>query len=159
MVLADHANGLSYMREVVRHHVSGQMKIAPEHVDPAILRRMGKPGVRDLLEFKRLFDNLNRGEGKKQFLTYYLIAAYPGCSEAEMRQLKQFASRELRLQPEQVQVFTPTPSTYASLMYYTEIDPFTGEKLFVEKDPGKKARQKRILVSSQSNARGKSKHG
>lgn len=159
MVLADHANGLSYMREVVRHHVSGQMKIAPEHVDPAILRRMGKPGVRDLLEFKRLFDNLNRGEGKKQFLTYYLIAAYPGCSEAEMRQLKQFASRELRLQPEQVQVFTPTPSTYASLMYYTEIDPFTGEKLFVEKDPGKKARQKRILVSSQSYAKGKSKHG
>jgi len=153
MVLADQKNGLPYLSEIVRHHISGQMKVAPEHTDETILRRMGKPGSRSLLEFKRLFDRINREEVKRQFLSYYLIAAYPGCSDAEMQQLKQFASRELRIIPEQVQVFTPTPSTYASLMYYTETDPFTGEKLFVEKDPEKKARQKRIVTSRQRRER------
>jgi radical SAM superfamily enzyme YgiQ (UPF0313 family) len=84
--------------------------------------------------------------GKEQFLTYYLIAAHPGCTKADMRALKRFASRRLKINPEQVQVFTPTPSTYSSLMYHTEIDPFTGEALFVEKDQREKERQKDILV-------------
>ncbi|NMC59877.1 MAG: YgiQ family radical SAM protein, partial [Candidatus Methanofastidiosa archaeon] len=100
----------------------------------------------DLLEFKRQFDELSQEVGLRQYLTYYLIAAHPGCTEADMRALKAFTSRELHISPEQVQIFTPLPSTYSALMYYTETDPFTGEKLFVEKDMGKKEKQKRIVV-------------
>ncbi len=159
MVLADRKSGLPYLRELVRHHVSGQMKVAPEHIDQAVLQRMGKPGVQPLLEFKRQFDQMNREEGKEQFLTYYWIAAYPGCSEAEMQRIRQFASLKLKIHPEQVQVFTPTPSTYASLMYYTESDPFSGEKLFVEKDPGRKERQKRIVTGGEQVVRSRRRNG
>ncbi len=153
IVLADEKSGPLYLRELVRHHVSGQMKVAPEHIEETVLRRMGKPGVRSLLEFKHLFDELNREEGKNQYLTYYLIAAHPGCSEAEMEQVRWFASRKLKIHPEQVQIFTPTPSTYSSLMYYTETDPFTGEKLFVEKDLARKERQKRIVTDKETDTR------
>jgi uncharacterized radical SAM protein YgiQ len=146
LALADRKQGLSYLREVTRHHVSGQLKIAPEHTDDKVLKRMGKPSNAALLEFKGVFDRLSVDAGKPQFLTYYFIAAYPGCSEAEMSNLKKFTSIKLKISPEQVQIFTPTPSTYASLMYYTETDPFTGEKLFVEKEVGRKERQKRILT-------------
>jgi radical SAM superfamily enzyme YgiQ (UPF0313 family) len=89
---------------------------------------------------------LTRAARKEQYLTYYLIAAHPGCTEKDMRALKRFASRDLKINPRQVQIFTPTPSTYSSLMYYTEMDPFTGEPLFVEKDLMRKERQKSILV-------------
>jgi radical SAM superfamily enzyme YgiQ (UPF0313 family) len=122
------------------------MKVAPEHSVPQVLEKMGKPPVYSLLEFKRLFDGLNRAAGKKQFLTYYMIAAHPGCTDEDMRNLKEFAGRELKIHPEQVQIFTPTPSTYSSLMYYTECDPFTGQPLFVEKNLQRKMRQKEIIV-------------
>ena len=147
LLLDDEKHGSEYLEEVVRHHVSGQMKVAPEHIEGHVLDRMGKPGVKSLLAFKRLFNKLTRAARKKQFLTYYLIAAHPGCTERDMRKLKSFASRELGINPEQVQVFTPTPSTYSSLMYYTELDPFTGEEIFVEKDTARKERQKNILVA------------
>jgi radical SAM superfamily enzyme YgiQ (UPF0313 family) len=122
------------------------MKVAPEHTEDHVLQRMGKPDRKSLLEFKDRFYRLTRAARKNQFLTYYLIAAHPGCTEQDMRQLKKFASRTLRINPEQVQIFTPTPSTYSSLMYYTEMDPFTGEEIFVEKDTARKERQKNILV-------------
>jgi len=146
MVLADQKHGRTYLKEIVRHHTSGQMKIAPEHTEDHVLRLMGKPGADDLHDFKAMFDQMNRDAGKKQFLTYYLIAAYPGCTLADMRKLKAYASRELRLNPEQVQIFTPTPSTYASIMYHTGLDPFTGKKLFVEKEIGGKMRQKAVVT-------------
>jgi radical SAM superfamily enzyme YgiQ (UPF0313 family) len=146
MVMADKKNGLSYLKEVVQHHVSGQLKITPEHTDPIVLHMMGKPAVGSLTQFKSAFDRLTREAGKQQFLTYYLIAAYPGCTDRMMRSLKEYATRELHLSPEQVQVFTPTPSTYASVMYYTEKDPFTGEPIFVEKNIQKKTRQKEIVT-------------
>jgi len=146
MVLADKAHGLTYLKEVVEHHTSGQMKIAPEHANPVILSLMGKPSVKSLTEFKAAFDKLTHEAGKEQFLTYYLIAAYPGSNDREMKGLKEFTSRALRVSPEQVQVFTPTPSTYASVMYYTEKDPFTGEKLFVEKNLQRKQHQKEIVT-------------
>ena len=133
MILSDTHHGMDYLREVVRHHVSGQMKIAPEHSETRVLAMMGKPGQEDLLRFKELFYALTKKEKKKQFLTYYLIAAHPGCTEEDMRKLRVFALRQLRLLPEQVQVFTPTPSTYSTLMYWTERDPFTGTPIFVEK--------------------------
>ena len=146
MILADGNHGEPYLQELVEHHVSGQLKLAPEHSQPTVLKRMGKPGTASLLAFKRRFDSLSQKVKKHQFLTYYLIAAYPGCSDADMLALKQFASQKLDVLPEQVQIFTPTPSTYASLMYYTEMDPFTGEKLFVEKNPGRKMRQKALIT-------------
>lgn len=146
LVLEDERHGRRYLQEVVAHHVSGQMKVAPEHTEDHVLRRMGKPGNQPLLAFKSLFYRSTRAAGKNQFLTYYLIAAHPGCTERDMRRLKRFASRRLRINPEQVQIFTPTPSTYSSLMYYTEMDPWTGKKIFVEKEPAKRERQKTIVV-------------
>ena len=84
--------------------------------------------------------------GKQQFLTYYFIAAHPGCTEKEMKELKVFASEKLKINPEQVQIFTPTPSTYSTLMYYTEKNPWTGEKIFIEKDTKRKQHQKDLVV-------------
>ncbi len=146
LILGDKVNGEKYLEEIVAHHVSGQMKIAPEHTEDKILSLMGKSGKEDLVKFKRKFYELNKKLDKKQFLTYYLIAAHPGCNEKDMLDLKVFASEELRINPEQVQIFTPTPSTYSTLMYYTEINPFTGKKVFVEKDNGKKEKQKNIII-------------
>ncbi len=146
IVLADKQNGLTYLREIVNHHVSGQMKVAPEHADSAVLKLMGKPSSGSLIKFKESFDQLTQKAGKEQYLTYYFIAAYPGCSNREMMRLKEFSSNKLHLSPEQVQIFTPTPSTYASVMYYTEKNPFTGSKLFIEKDIAKKVAQKEIVT-------------
>lgn len=146
LILSDSKCGQKYLEEIVRDHVSGQMKIAPEHTEDKVLNLMGKQGKYQLKEFKDKFYKINDKLGMKQFLTYYLIAAHPGCDERDMLDLKRFASKELRVSPEQVQVFTPTPSTYSTLMYYTEIDPFTGKKLFVEKDNNRKQKQKDIII-------------
>jgi uncharacterized radical SAM protein YgiQ len=147
LVLADKKSGVSYMRELCLHHISGQLKIAPEHVSPSLLKLMGKPQAQKLSNFKQLFEKLNEEAGKKQFLTYYFIAAHPGCGEEDMHELKSFAGRELRINPEQVQIFTPLPSTYSALMYWAGIDPFKGKKIFVEKDTAKKQNQKNILIA------------
>jgi radical SAM superfamily enzyme YgiQ (UPF0313 family) len=125
------------------------MKIAPEHTEDSVLRRMGKPGKELLLQFKALFDKTTQKAKKEQFLTYYLIAAHPGCTASDMNKLKRFTSRELKMNPEQVQIFCPAPSTYSGLMYYTETDPFSGKKIFVEKDLSKKELQKDIVVKKQ----------
>lgn len=146
LLLADKKNCLNYMQELVRHHISGQLKVAPEHTADNVLRLMGKTEIKNLLKFRNLFEKLNPGSAKKQFLTYYFIAAHPGCTEEDMHSLKSFTSRELKINPQQVQIFTPTPSTYSSLMYWTGIDPFTGRKIFVEKDKNKKQKQKDIIV-------------
>ena len=108
---------------------------------------MGKPGRETLLPFRDLFRQLTAEAGKEQFLTYYLIAAHPGCTEADMEELRRFASRELAIHPEEVQLFTPTPSTISTLMYHTERDPFSGKRLFVEKTAAGRERQKKILVA------------
>jgi uncharacterized radical SAM protein YgiQ len=152
MVLADKQNGLTYLKEIVAHHTSGQLKVAPEHADPYVLKMMGKPSVGSLLKFKKMFETLTYEAGKDQYLTYYLIAAYPGSSDREMKTLKEFVTTKLHLTPEQVQVFTPTPSTYASVMYYTEKDPFTGEKIFVEKNITQKVAQKEMIAKPSSNS-------
>lgn len=146
LLLADKKHCLSYMQELVMHHVSGQLKVAPEHTADNILKLMGKPEINTLLKFKDIFEKLNAASRSRQFLTYYFIAAHPGCTEEDMRNLKAFTSRELKINPQQVQIFTPLPSTYSSLMYWTEIDPFTGKKIFVEKNIAKKQKQKDIVV-------------
>ncbi len=157
LILSDTDCGFAYLKEVVEHHISGQMKVAPEHVTPNVLRLMGKPGQKELVEFKKMFDKLNAETGKKQFMTYYLIAAHPGCSDGDMQELKTFTSKTLKINPEQVQIFTPTPSTWASVMYYTETDPFSGEKIYVEKDPHRKQKQKNVVTPS-ANRHNKPKH-
>ena len=153
MILQDEKDGREYLSELVEHHVSGQLKIAPEHIQNSVLDAMGKPNNDYLTEFKSRFDALNREQGKKQFLTYYLIAAHPGCDLSDMEALKKYSTEELNISPEQVQIFTPTPSTYSTLMYYTEMDPFTGKHLVVEKDAVKKDRQKQAVTQKAAPAR------
>lgn len=150
MILSDRQNGLRYLKEVIRHHVSGQMKIAPEHCMPHVLEKMGRPDMESVLEFKTLFYQLTNEKGLNQFLTYYLIAAHPGCTDTDMRALYSFAQKKLGLLPEQVQVFTPTPCTYSSLMYWTEKDPFTGDGCFVEKTIRGKERQKGLVAAGRA---------
>ncbi|MDA3945576.1 MAG: YgiQ family radical SAM protein [Helicobacteraceae bacterium] len=150
LITADKKEGYSYLKEMVKHHISGQMKVAPEHTEQHVLDLMGKPGKQTLVDFKKLYDRLNREEGKNQFLTYYLIAAHPGCEEKDMHELKRFTTDELKMNPEQAQVFIPTPGTYSAVMYYTELDPVTRKKIFVEKDTRRKEKQKEIVVKKQT---------
>ncbi|BAQ35367.1 YgiQ family radical SAM protein [Dehalococcoides sp. THU3] len=149
LLLADRQYGEQYLKELVQHHISGQMKVAPEHTQAAVLNKMGKPGISGLLRFKELFDRMNKKFGKEQFLTYYLIAAHPGCTRSDMQKLRQFTRDNLKMNPEQVQIFLPAPSTYSSLMYCTGLDPFTKKPLFVEKDPKNKDQQKNIAVAKE----------
>jgi uncharacterized radical SAM protein YgiQ len=146
LLLSDKKHCIDYMQELVKHHTSGQLKIAPEHMASNTLKLMGKPQAKALLSFKHIFEKINKSSGQKQFLTYYFIAAHPGCTEEDMFELKSFASRELKTNPQQVQIFTPLPSTYSALMYFTETDPATGKKIFVEKNTQKKQKQKDIVV-------------
>ncbi len=146
LIAADAHNGCEYISTLAKHHVSGQLKLAPEHVVDHVLAAMGKPGVQTLLRFKEQFDRASRRHGKKQFLTYYFIAAHPGCTAHDMQELRRFATQHLKLSPEQVQVFTPTPLTAATAMYYTGLDPATGKTVFVERGLGGKQRQKDLLT-------------
>jgi uncharacterized radical SAM protein YgiQ len=146
MVIADRKHGGRYLKQLVKHHVSGQLKLAPEHSEDRVLRAMGKPGRKGLLEFRRRFLEASRTAGKNQFLTYYMIAAHPGCEEKDMHAAKRFVSDRMQLNPEQVQIFTPLPSSWSSVMYWTGKDPFTGRKLFVERDPRRRQAQKDILT-------------
>jgi len=146
LILSDQKNGLNYLRQVVRHHVSGQMKAAPEHCQPQVLACMGKPGKDSLLRFRDLFQRMTKEEGLPQFLTYYMIAAHPGCTQADMEELRRFCLRELKMLPKQVQIFTPTPSTWSTVMWWTGENPFIGERCFVERDSRKREQQKEVLT-------------
>jgi uncharacterized radical SAM protein YgiQ len=146
LIIEDKKAGEKYLFNLVRDHVSGQLKIAPEHMSEKVLGAMAKPHNDKLINFRKKFNEYSKRVGKKQFLTYYLIAAHPGCEIDDMKELKNFIKKELKLNPEQVQVFTPTPSTYSSLMYYTGLDPFTLKPIFVEKGIKGKREQKEILI-------------
>ncbi|MEH0020977.1 MAG: YgiQ family radical SAM protein [Desulfobacter sp.] len=159
LILRDKAKGAAYLKKLVRSHVSGQMKVAPEHTESHVFSLMGKQTVDDLLAFKKQFDRLSSASGKKQFLTYYLIAAHPGCTAEDMEKLGRFAREKLNITPEQVQIFTPTPSTFSTLMYYTGQDPFTLKQIFVEKETRAKERQKQKVTPKRTHpARRKSKN-
>ena len=153
MLLSDQKYGEKYLRELVKYHISGQLKIAPEHTENNVLEKMGKPGQGYLKRFRDKFLQINKEEKKKQFLTYYLIAAHPGCRGEDMYRLKEYTSKELKLNPEQVQIFTPAPSTYSTLMYYTEIDPFSGKAIYAEKNLKKKEKQKMIVIEKKNMPR------
>ncbi len=164
LVLADEKQGQAYLDELVQHHVSGQLKIAPEHTQDHVLETMGKPGRRELDEFTERFEQSREKAGNRVFMTYYLIAAHPGCTDRDMEQLREYTQRRLKITPEQVQIFTPLPSTWSAVMYWTEMDPFTGEKLFVEKDGGRKRKQKDMVTTKperqeKSEAKSRSNRG
>lgn len=144
LVMADKEHGKSYIEQLARKHVSGQLKLAPEHSEPAVLKLMNKPAPVSLLKFKALFDAACTFSGKRYFLTYYLMAGHPGCTAEHMRQLKKFLSCGLKSIPEQIQIFTPTPATISSTMYYCETD-LAGNKIFCEKDRSGLQKQKDII--------------
>jgi len=141
LIIQDKKAGERYLLNLVKDHVSGQLKIAPEHMTDKVLQKMGKPSNDKLVDFRRKFNDYSKNAGKKQFLTYYIIAAHPGCEQEDMDELKDFVNKELKLNPEQMQIFTPTPSTYSTLMYHTGLDPYSQEPIFVEKGLKGKKRQ------------------
>jgi uncharacterized radical SAM protein YgiQ len=153
LIMDDYKFGPQYMENLVRFFVSGQLKIAPEHSEQEVLNVMGKPSEGVLKEFVKEFYKQSQKHGKKQFLTYYMIAAHPGCELKHMENLKKFASRELKIKPEQVQIFTPLPSTYSALMYYTGKNPFNGKDIFVEKDTTARTKQKDVLTAPFAHSR------
>lgn len=155
LVVRDKKHGEAWLENVIRHHVSGQLKLAPEHCSKRVLKLMGKPGIEAFETFKQKYDRINKRLGKKQFLSCYFIAAYPGCATDDMREAQRFARQTLKFRPEQVQIFTPAPSTPATMMYYTETD-LNGTPLFVEKGMKGKEAQKRVLTGSGS---GKNRKG
>jgi uncharacterized radical SAM protein YgiQ len=146
LILADELNGKRYLDVIVKDHISGQLKIAPEHISDDVVKLMGKPGKKELLDFKRMFDASNEEQKKRQFLTYYLMAAHPGCYDRHMEELRRFAVTELKTNPEQIQIFTPTPSTFSTMMYHTRRDIGNSNNLKVEKSMQMKQRQKDIVM-------------
>ena len=144
LVLNDQIYGRQYLEEIIQHHISGQLKVAPEHSVNHILALMGKPSIESFMEFFRCFENINRRAGKKQFLTCYFIAAYPGCTHQDMEHLRHFSRSVLKFKPRQIQIFTPSPSTPATLMYYTEKAYDSGEQIYIAKDTRDKEKQKKL---------------
>ncbi len=147
LIIEDKEFGKEYLKEIIHYHTSGQLKIAPEHSEQKVLTLMGKMKAEYVKQFKEMFDSLR---DKDQFLTYYFIAAHPGCNESDMIKLKKFIKENLKITPEQVQIFTPTPSTFSTLMYYTELDPLSLTKIFVEKSQKGKEKQKSIIQNISS---------
>ncbi len=141
-VLADRKT--HFLRELCQHHVSGQLKIAPEHVSPGVLKIMGKPGKNKYLTFIKEYEKMNALLGKKQYLVPYYISSHPGCDLANAVELAEFI-RDSGHYPEQVQDFIPTPGSAATAMYYSGIDPFTGKNLFVAKNVYDKAMQRALM--------------
>ena len=145
LVRYDTKHGEKYVEIISKEHVSGQLKLAPESSSEKVLAYMGKHGFRNYLWFKKLYEKFNRKYKKNQFLTYYFIAAHPGCNDTDMKNISHKVFKELKIKPEQVQLFTPTPSTWSTAMYYTETDPFKKKKLFVEKNMKAREKQKKYL--------------
>ena len=131
----------AYTRELICRHVSGRLKVAPEHTSDEVLRLMRKPEFKQFEQFKRLFDDINRKEGLRQQIIPYFISSHPGCSEADMARLALITKR-LDFQLEQVQDFTPTPMTISTEMWYTGYDPYTLLPVRSAKSPEEKLAQR-----------------
>lgn len=127
-----------------RHHISGLLKIAPEHIAPPVLQRMGKPGKEVYLKFMRAYAQKNKELGLPQFLVPYFISSHPGCTLNNAIELAEFL-RDIKHQPEQVQDFIPTPGSAATAMYYSGYDPATGDTVFVARNPHDKAMQRALM--------------
>lgn len=134
----------TYMEELIMRHVSGRLKVAPEHTEDNVLKMMRKPSFSLFGEFKKIFDRINQKEGLKQQLIPYFISSHPGCTEEDMAQLA-IQTKKLHFQLEQVQDFTPTPMTLATEMYYTGIHPYTLEKVYVARSKEQKLEQRQFF--------------
>ena len=141
-LLADKSN--EFLDELCRYHVSGQLKIAPEHISPGVLKCMGKPGKEVYLKFMRAFNKKNEEIGLKQFVVPYFISSHPGCTINDAVELAEFL-RDTGHHPEQVQDFIPTPGSCSTAMYYSGVDPVTGKKVFVTQNPHEKAMQRALM--------------
>lgn len=135
---------LEFLDELCRYHVSGQLKIAPEHIAPSVLRYMKKPGKNVYLRFMRLFDKKNKEIGLPQYLVPYFISSHPGCSLENAVELAEFL-RDIKHHPQQVQDFIPTPGSASTAMYYSGVDPDTGRKVFTAHNPHEKAMQRALM--------------
>ncbi|MBR5843989.1 MAG: YgiQ family radical SAM protein [Bacteroidaceae bacterium] len=150
LVLHRHRNpeiadsGRLYAEELIARHVSGRLKVAPEHTSDKVLHYMRKPSFGLFHAFKTLFDKVNKREGLRQQLIPYFISSHPGCTEEAMAELA-VTTKYLNFHLEQVQDFTPTPMTLATEMYYTGIDPYTGEKVFTARTPEQKLGQRKYF--------------
>ena len=133
-----------FLRELCEYHVSGQLKVAPEHVAGPVLSLMGKPEHKVYEEFTRQFYKMNERIGKEQYLVPYLMSSHPGSTLKEAVELAEYC-RDLGYLPEQVQDFYPTPSTLSTCMYYTGVDPRTMQKVYVPKSPHEKAMQRALI--------------
>ena len=141
-VMADASD--EFMEELCRHHVSGQLKVAPEHVSDDVLAAMGKPGNDVYQAFVRKYEAINRKYGLKQYLVPYLMSSHPGSTLKDAVRLAE-AVRDMGYMPEQVQDFYPTPSTMSTCMYYTGVDPRTMEPIYVPKGAHGKALQRALI--------------
>ncbi len=141
-VLAD--KNSPFLEELCRYHVSGQLKVAPEHVSDRVLSRMGKPRAQVYTQFAKAYASMNERLGKKQYLVPYLMSSHPGSSLKEAVELAEYV-RDLGYMPEQVQDFYPTPSTISTCMYYTGLDPRTMEPVYVPVSPHEKAMQRALI--------------
>lgn len=137
-------NNREFVKELCEHHVSGQLKVAPEHVSEAVTEIMGKADKTVFLKFKDWFETANRQLGKKQFLVPYFMSSHPGCTLADAVELAEFL-RDQKMTPEQVQDFIPTPGSLSTAMYYTGINPLTGEAVYVAKKGRDKAMQRALM--------------
>ncbi len=133
-----------FLKELCQYHVSGQLKVAPEHVSDRVLKKMGKPSNDVYQKFSAEYKRMNEKLGLKQYLVPYLMSSHPGCDMKEAVKLAEFV-RDLGYMPEQVQDFYPTPSTISTCMYYTGIDPRTGESVYVPKNPHEKEMQRALI--------------
>lgn len=133
-----------YMSELIRNHVSGRLKVAPEHTSDNVLSIMRKPAFSLFRDFKRIFDEENRKAGLRQQIIPYFISSHPGCREEDMAELAAL-TKELNFHLEQVQDFTPTPMTLSTEIYYTGINPYTGEKVFTPRTPRQKEDQRKFF--------------
>lgn len=134
----------TFMREMVEHHISGQLKVAPEHISDNVLKMMGKPENSVYERFIKKYKHLNEKMGKKQFVVPYLMSSHPGSTLKDAIALAEYL-RDLGYMPEQVQDFYPTPSTISTCMYYTGLDPRTMEKVYVPVNPHEKAMQRALI--------------
>ncbi len=137
-------NDESFFKELVKHHTSGQLKVAPEHCSNNVLKYMGKPEFSVYKKFKNRFYALTKSLGKEQYLVPYLMSSHPGSTIKDAIELSLFLKAE-GLHPEQVQDFYPTPGTVSTSMFYTGLDPNTMEKVYVPKTPEEKAEQRALL--------------
>lgn len=141
-----------YLRQLITHHVSGRLKVAPEHTQAHVLQQMRKPGFEQFREFKRIFDDVCRQASLPQQLIPYFISSHPGCREEDMALLAA-ETRHLGIRPEQVQDFTPTPMTVATEIFYSGVHPYTGEKVYTATRPEAKLQQRQYFFWHDTSAR------